>query len=154
MLSHVWSFETLWSARLLCPWNFLGENTGVGCHSLLQGIFQTQGSNPGLLHCRPDTLPSEPSGKSIKTSPSRKSKTTYISTGLKMCSWPRGSSVIIWLVRWAGIWIYSQRGSEWKLKFSLYYVHCTGKINPNLWTQIQVTFCKCSSRKAWCPTAK
>ena len=29
-----------------------GNNTGVGCHSLLQGIFPTQGSNPGLLHCR------------------------------------------------------------------------------------------------------
>ena len=35
----------LWSARLLCPWNFLGKNTGVGCHALLQGIFLTQGSN-------------------------------------------------------------------------------------------------------------
>ena len=28
------------------------KNTGVGCHALLQGIFPTQGSNPGLLHCR------------------------------------------------------------------------------------------------------
>ena len=27
-------------------------NTRVGCHSLLQGIFLSQGSNPGLLHCR------------------------------------------------------------------------------------------------------
>ena len=38
--------------RLLCPWNSPGQNTGVGCHSLLHGIFPTQGSNPGLLHCR------------------------------------------------------------------------------------------------------
>ena len=38
--------------RLLCPWNASGKNTGVGCHSLLQGIFPTQGSNMGLLHCR------------------------------------------------------------------------------------------------------
>ena len=29
-----------------------GKNTGVGCHALLQGIFPTQESNPGLLHCR------------------------------------------------------------------------------------------------------
>ena len=29
-----------------------GKNTGVGSHSLLQGIFPTRGSNPGLLHCR------------------------------------------------------------------------------------------------------
>ena len=28
-----------------------GKNTGVGCHALLQEIFPTQGSNPGLLHC-------------------------------------------------------------------------------------------------------
>ena len=30
-------------ARLLCPWNFPGKNTGEGCHFLLQGIFPTQG---------------------------------------------------------------------------------------------------------------
>ena len=38
--------------RLLCPWDSPGQNTRVGCHFLLQGIFQTQGSNPDLLHCR------------------------------------------------------------------------------------------------------
>ena len=38
-------------ARLLCPWDSPGKNTGVGCHFLLQGIFLTQGSNWGLLHC-------------------------------------------------------------------------------------------------------
>ena len=39
-------------ARLLCPWDSPGENTGVGSLSLLQGIFPTQGSHPSLLHCR------------------------------------------------------------------------------------------------------
>ena len=34
------------------PWNFPGQNTGVGSLFLLQGIFPTQGSNPGLQHCR------------------------------------------------------------------------------------------------------
>ena len=38
--------------RLLCPWDFPGKDTGVGCHFLLQGTFPAQGSNPGLLHCR------------------------------------------------------------------------------------------------------
>ena len=33
------------------PWNSPGQNTGVGSHSLLQGIFPTQGLNPGLSHC-------------------------------------------------------------------------------------------------------
>ena len=37
---------------LLCSWNSLGKNTGVGSRSLLQGIFPTQGSNPGLPYCR------------------------------------------------------------------------------------------------------
>jgi len=34
------------------PWNSPGQNTGVGNRFLLQGIFPTQGLNPGLLHCR------------------------------------------------------------------------------------------------------
>ena len=37
---------------LYSPWNSLGQNTGVGSLSLLQGIFPTQGSNPGLPYCR------------------------------------------------------------------------------------------------------
>ena len=39
-----------WTARLPGPWDFLGKNTKVGCHALLQGIFPTQGSNLCLLH--------------------------------------------------------------------------------------------------------
>ena len=42
----------LWSTRVLCPWDAAGKNIGMGCHSLLQRIFPTQGSNPILLHCR------------------------------------------------------------------------------------------------------
>ena len=45
------------SCPILCepmdgPWNSPGQNTGVGSLSLLQGIFLTQGLNPGLPHCR------------------------------------------------------------------------------------------------------
>ena len=49
------------AARLLCPWDSPGKKTGVGCHSLLQGIFPTQGSKPGLLNYR-QTLPTKPPG--------------------------------------------------------------------------------------------
>ena len=42
------------------------KNTGVGCHALLQGIFLTQGLNPGLQHCRQSLL-SEPSEKPMNT---------------------------------------------------------------------------------------
>ena len=44
--------HVLYPARFLCPWNSPGKKTVVGIHSLLQGIFPTQGLNPGLLHCR------------------------------------------------------------------------------------------------------
>ena len=43
----------LWPAGLLCPWDPPGKNPGAGCHFLLQGIFLTQGSNPGFLHSSP-----------------------------------------------------------------------------------------------------
>ena len=39
-------------ARILCPWKSPGKNSGMGCHSLLHGIFSTQGLNLGLLHHR------------------------------------------------------------------------------------------------------
>ena len=37
--------------ELYTPWNSLGQNTGVSSLSLLQGIFPTQGLDPGLTHC-------------------------------------------------------------------------------------------------------
>ena len=48
------SSATPWTValRLLCPWDFPGKNSGVGCHFLLQGIFLTQGWNPHLLPSR------------------------------------------------------------------------------------------------------
>ena len=57
LLSRVQLFATPWTVapRLLCPCGSPGKNPGVGCHSLLQGIFLTQRSNPRLfclLHCR------------------------------------------------------------------------------------------------------
>ena len=44
--------DSLQPHGLYSPWNSPGQNTGVGSLSLLQGIFPTQGSHPGLLHCR------------------------------------------------------------------------------------------------------
>ena len=55
LLSHVWPFlwpHGLWLARLFYPWNSPGKNTRVSYHSLPQGVFPTQGSYSGLLHCR------------------------------------------------------------------------------------------------------
>ena len=47
-LCNAWTI----ACQALCAWDSPGKNTGVGYHSLLQGIFPTQGSNPDLLHCR------------------------------------------------------------------------------------------------------
>ena len=56
LLSRVGLFATPWTVAAhqdpLCPWNSPGKNTGMGSHSLLQGIFLMEGSNPGLLYCR------------------------------------------------------------------------------------------------------
>ena len=49
-------------AGLPCPWDFPGQNTGVGCHFLLQGIFLTQGPNSHLLHWQADSLLLSPQG--------------------------------------------------------------------------------------------
>ena len=50
--SHSVVSNSLWPHRLYSPWNSPSHNTGVGSLSLLQGVIPTQGSNPGLLHCR------------------------------------------------------------------------------------------------------
>ena len=50
--SHLVVSESLWPHGLYGPWNSPGQNTGVGSLFFLQGIFPTQGSNPGLPHCR------------------------------------------------------------------------------------------------------
>ena len=44
--------DSLWPYGLYGPWNSPGWNAGVDSHYLLQGIFPTQRSNPGLLHCK------------------------------------------------------------------------------------------------------
>ena len=61
LLSRVQLSATAWT---LCPWDFPGKSTAVGCHFLLQGIFPTQGLNPGLPHSG-HALPSKPPGKPI-----------------------------------------------------------------------------------------
>ena len=45
------------ASRFLCPWDFPGKNTGLGCNVPLQEIFLTQGLNLHLLHWQVDSLP-------------------------------------------------------------------------------------------------
>ena len=50
--SHSVVSNSLRPHGLFSPWNYPGQNTGVGSLSLLQEIFPTQGLNPGFQHCR------------------------------------------------------------------------------------------------------
>ena len=84
----------LQSARLLSPWDSPGKNTGVGCHVLLQGIFPTQGSNPGLLHCRQTLYPLSHQGSQTKIMDLRTLQTPYfIPIGCVNCS-------SVWITSW------------------------------------------------------
>ena len=53
--------RALYAVRFLCPWDFPGKNTGVGCHFILQGIFLTQELAPtlagGSLNNKPPEKP-------------------------------------------------------------------------------------------------
>ena len=66
--SHSVVSDSLWPngpqpTRLLCPWHSPGKNTGVGCHSLLQGSVSTQGLTLGSPALQADSLLSESRGK-------------------------------------------------------------------------------------------
>ena len=63
-LSHSVVSNSLWPHGLYSSWNSLGQNTGMGSFSLLQGIFPTQGLNPGFPHCK--SLPAKPEGVTTK----------------------------------------------------------------------------------------
>ena len=84
-------------ARLLCPWNSLSRNTGVGCYSLLQGIFLTQGIEARSLALQADSLPSEPPGE----------PSTYVSC-IRMYNWV----AVLYTRSWPNI--VNQRYFNWK----------------------------------------
>ena len=65
--SHSVMSDSLQPHGLYSPWNSPCYNTVVGSLSLLQGIFPTRGLNPGLPHCRLDSLPTEPQEQSKNT---------------------------------------------------------------------------------------
>ena len=70
----------------LCPWDFPDKNTGVSCHSLLQGLFPTRGLNPGLSALQVDSLLTEPPGKPVALYTSVQISCSVVSDSL----WPYG----------------------------------------------------------------
>ena len=89
-LSRVRLFATPWTKS---PWDFLGKNTGVGCHFFLQGIFPTQGSNPGLPHCRQTlyrlSYQGSPKHKLESKLLGKKSITSGVQMTLPLCQKPK-----------------------------------------------------------------
>ena len=63
--TNIWHHLYMQSHGLYSPWNFPGRNTGVGSHSLLQGIFQTQESNLGSPALQVDSSTTELSEKPL-----------------------------------------------------------------------------------------
>ena len=89
--------DSLWPhglqpARLLCPWAFPGNDTGVGCHFLLQGVFQ----------CRQMLLPSEPPGKSNNNAvlPFKNSRQHVSYIHVHVCMLSYFSRVRLFATRW------------------------------------------------------
>ena len=77
-----------------CPWDFPGKNTGVTCHTLLQGIFLTQGPNPhllGILQWQVGSLPLAPPGKPVNR--------LYPKTKMEKAMAPH-SSTLAWKIPW------------------------------------------------------
>ena len=95
-----WPHE-LQPTRLFCPWNSPGKNTGVGCHSLLQGVFLTQGSNLGLLHCRQTLY-----HWATRKAPESKTNCQFFSghcvplTTIQDQLWHGGVSSLVWILCW------------------------------------------------------
>ena len=105
--SRFWLFATPWTlaTRFLCPWDFPGNTTEVGCHFPLQGIFLTQELNPHLLvllHLQEGSLSLVPPGNYLYTLPALKSLTNRWNVGWFPCFsnfWM--NSLLLFLFRWS-----------------------------------------------------
>ena len=62
VLKQVIALITIAMLEIVSLLEQISKNTGAGCHTLLQRIFETQGSNRGLLHWQVDSLLAEPPG--------------------------------------------------------------------------------------------
>ena len=118
--------NSLWPHGLGSPWNSPGQNTGVGSLSLLQGIFPTQGLNPGLLHCGQILYQ-----LSHKGSPRILEWVAYPFSSRS--SWPRN---------WTGVSCIAARSfTNWAMKEAHLFI--LNKTTPHL-TMVRIPACLCS----------
>ena len=99
VMSNSLQHHGLQPTGLLYPWNSPGKNTGVGCHFLLQGIFLTQGSNPGLLHCRKMLFPRTHKGspRCLETMSVMKIVSFQLPSGLWITLWRHIKCISSWV---------------------------------------------------------
>ena len=119
-INLMWYINNFYTDNMLkwySGWNTPGKNTGVGSHSLFQGIFPTQGTNPCLPHCRQTLLPSELTGKPKNTGVGSHSllQGTFLTLGLNRDPCIVGRFFISWATREAHI----------KINNKYYYINFT-----------------------------
>ena len=126
--------------RFLCPWNSPGKNTGVGSHSFLQGIFPTQGSKPGLLHCRQILyhLSHQRSPSKLKL-PLSLTTLNYLTKCTCLLSLPQYMLVIAF----ESDPVLTQQVYFWAKKMCLHLVLCNF---PENFEKITLTFCSITKR--------
>ena len=125
-ISHSVMSDSLWPGglfptRLLCLWDSPGKNTGVRFQFLLQGIFLTQGSNPGLPHRRQILYHLSHQG-----SPCNNLSLPHLNNQALIHSLLSSYLFFVYLFAW--LILLSQLKTQW---LSLY---------PHLWTQVPVSF--------------
>ena len=91
--SHSVVFDPLQPHGLYSPWNSPGQNPGVDSLYLLQGIFPTQGSNPGFPHCRRILYQLSCQGRPFLRATSRRPHGTKEVTSHQMTAWASGREV-------------------------------------------------------------
>ena len=98
VLSHVWVFATLWTVaqQAALSMGFSRQEHWVGSRALLQGIFPTQGSNPGLLHWQEVSLPLHHLGSPRIFLPYTKSSSVWITNFLPSTIWICSHSFYFW----------------------------------------------------------
>ena len=101
-----------------CPWDFSGKNTGVGCHSILQGIFPNQGLNLRLLNWQVDFSPLRHEGSSNYLQGILKQNKQTKNTELFVCVY----KITVTFYQWLSNWIYqTQRLSNLENLLSMLY---------------------------------
>ena len=123
--NHSVMSNSLWPHGLYSSWNCPGQNTVVGSHSFLQGIFPTQGSNPGLLHCRWILYQLSHQG-----SPRIPEWVAYPFSSRS--SWPRNQTGILYIAGWFFTSWATREALESQVKLYSLIAHFVAELNFNI----------------------